>query len=67
MAAVKRADEGSVQGAVEFKNEIELLSRVHHRNLVGLVGFCYEHGEQALVYEFLPNGTLREHLLGEYV
>ncbi|CAM6104826.1 unnamed protein product [Calypogeia fissa] len=64
VVAVKRADQSSVQGAAEFKNEIELLSRVHHRNLVGLVGFCYEQGEQALVYEFVPNGTLREHLLG---
>lgn len=62
---MKRADKHSVQGDVEFKNEIELLSRVHHKNLVGLVGFCYEHEEQALVYEFIPNGTLREHLLGE--
>ena len=42
--AVKRAQEGSKQGAAEFKNEIELLSRVHHNNLVGLVGtFPYNH------------------------
>ncbi|EFJ36446.1 hypothetical protein SELMODRAFT_78967, partial [Selaginella moellendorffii] len=60
--AIKRAQEGSLQGAGEFKNEIELLSRVHHRNLVGLIGFCYESGEQMLVYEYMPNGTIREHL-----
>lgn len=62
VVAIKRATEGSMQGANEFKNEIELLSRVHHRNLVGLVGFCYEGGEQALIYEFMINGTLTDHL-----
>lgn len=62
--AIKRAQQGSMQGGLEFKTEIELLSRVHHKNLVGLVGFCFEQGEQMLVYEFLPNGTLRESLSG---
>ncbi|KAJ0985363.1 hypothetical protein J5N97_003719 [Dioscorea zingiberensis] len=62
IVAIKRAQAGSLQGAAEFKTEIELLSRVHHKNLVGLVGFCFEQGEQMLVYEFIPNGTLRENL-----
>ena len=62
--AIKRAERGSMQGVGEFKNEIELLSRVHHRNLVSLIGFCYEQGEQMLVYEYVSNGTLRENLLG---
>lgn len=60
--AIKRAEYGSKQGAVEFKNEIELLSRVHHKNLVSLIGFCYEQGEQMLVYEYVSNGTLRHNL-----
>ncbi|KAG6555713.1 hypothetical protein Mapa_002950 [Marchantia paleacea] len=60
VVAIKRANKDSVQGLSEFKNELELLSRVHHRNLVDLVGFCYEGGEQALVYEFMSNGTFRE-------
>lgn len=64
IAAIKRAQQGSMQGAAEFKNEIELLSRVHHKNLVSLVGFCYEQGEQMLVYEYIPNGTLRDNLMG---
>jgi serine/threonine protein kinase len=63
--AVKRAQKESMQGAHEFKTEIEILSRVHHRNLVNLVGFCYEQGEQMLVYEFMVNGTLRDWLLGK--
>ncbi|KAL3729196.1 hypothetical protein ACJRO7_026314 [Eucalyptus globulus] len=65
LVAIKRAQQGSMQGGVEFKNEIELLSRVHHKNLVSLVGFCSEQGEQLLVYEFLPNGTLEEGLSGK--
>ncbi|ONK78115.1 uncharacterized protein A4U43_C02F14510 [Asparagus officinalis] len=63
--AIKRAQQGSMQGGLEFKTEIELLSRVHHKNLVGLVGFCFEQGEQMLVYEFIPNGTLRDNLTGK--
>ncbi|KAL6853555.1 hypothetical protein ACP4OV_019584 [Aristida adscensionis] len=63
--AIKRAQQGSMQGAAEFKNEIELLSRVHHKNLVSLVGFCYEQGEQMLVYEYISNGTLRDNLMGK--
>jgi len=49
---------------VEFKTEIELLSRVHHKNLVSLIGFCFEQGEQILVYEYVVNGTLLEALSG---
>ncbi|CAI9293028.1 unnamed protein product [Lactuca saligna] len=65
MVAIKRAQQGSMQGGLEFKTEIELLSRVHHKNLVGLVGFCFEQGEQMLVYEFMSKGTLRESLSGK--
>ncbi|KAJ4972319.1 hypothetical protein NE237_005418 [Protea cynaroides] len=65
VVAVKRAQQGSMQGGLEFKTEIELLSRVHHKNLTGLVGFCFEQGEQMLVYEFMPNGTLRDSLSGK--
>ena len=66
VVAVKRAQQGSMQGGLEFKTEIELLSRVHHKNLLGLVGFCFEQGEQMLVYEFMPNGTLRDSLCGKF-
>ncbi|KAG0602455.1 hypothetical protein M758_10G015700 [Ceratodon purpureus] len=60
--AIKRAEQGSLQGAHEFYTEIELLSRVHHRNLVMLEGYCDDEGEQMLVYEYMPGGTLRDHL-----
>ncbi|XP_038693053.1 probable LRR receptor-like serine/threonine-protein kinase At1g06840 isoform X2 [Tripterygium wilfordii] len=62
VVAIKRAEEGSLQGQKEFLTEIKLLSRLHHRNLVSLVGYCDEVGEQMLVYEFMPNGTLRDWL-----
>lgn len=64
LVAIKRSKEGSMQGGLEFKTEIELLSRLHHKNLVGLVGFCFEKGEKMLVYEFIANGTLSEALYG---
>ncbi|GFP80515.1 probable LRR receptor-like serine/threonine-protein kinase at1g06840 [Phtheirospermum japonicum] len=46
VVAVKRAEEGSLQGDKEFLTELELLSRLHHRNLVSLIGYCDEEGEQ---------------------
>lgn len=46
LVAIKRAQEGSLQGSKEFFTEIQLLSRLHHRNLVSLVGYCIEEGEQ---------------------
>ncbi|XP_038980381.1 probable leucine-rich repeat receptor-like protein kinase At5g49770 isoform X2 [Phoenix dactylifera] len=65
IVAIKRSKQGSTQGGMEFKNEIELLSRVHHKNLVGLVGFCFEKGEKMLVYEYISNGSLMESLSGK--
>ncbi|KAK4402053.1 putative leucine-rich repeat receptor-like protein kinase [Sesamum angolense] len=65
VVAIKRAQQGSMQGATEFKTEIELLSRIHHKNVVSLVGFCYDLGEQMLVYEYISNGTLRDCLSGK--
>lgn len=64
MVAIKRAQQCSLQGGLEFKTEIELLSRVHHKNLVSLVGFCFDQDEQMLIYEYVPNGTLKESLSG---
>ncbi|GLU06078.1 hypothetical protein SLE2022_231410 [Rubroshorea leprosula] len=65
LVAIKRAQQGSMQGELEFKTEIELLSRVHHKNIVSLLGFCFEQGEQMLIYEYVPNGSLYETLSGK--
>lgn len=52
------------KGDLSLNTEIELLSKVHHKNLVDLIGFCLDQGKQTLVYEFIPKGTLRENLMG---
>lgn len=52
--AIKRAEIGSLQGAREFYTEIELLSRVHHRNLVMLVGYCNDEDEQVSLVPAFP-------------
>ncbi|XP_011004155.1 PREDICTED: probable LRR receptor-like serine/threonine-protein kinase At1g67720 [Populus euphratica] len=62
--AVKVLTSNSYQGKREFSNEVTLLSRIHHRNLVQFLGFCQEVGKSMLVYEFMHNGTLKEHLYG---
>ncbi|XP_033142235.1 receptor-like protein kinase At5g59670 isoform X2 [Brassica rapa] len=63
--AVKVLSQSSTQGYKEFKAEVDLLLRVHHANLVSLVGYCYEGDHLALIYEFLPNGDLKKHLSGK--
>ncbi|ESQ36145.1 hypothetical protein EUTSA_v10006769mg [Eutrema salsugineum] len=63
--AVKVLSQSSTQGYKEFKTEVELLLRVHHVNLVSLIGYCDEGNDLALIYEFMENGNLKEHLTGE--
>lgn len=62
--AAKLLINNSFQGKREFSNEVTLLSRIHHRNLVQFLGFCQEDAKSILVYEFMHNGTLKEHLYG---
>ncbi|XP_074573956.1 putative leucine-rich repeat receptor-like serine/threonine-protein kinase At2g19230 [Curcuma longa] len=62
--AVKMLSQSSLQGTKEFLAEAQHLTRVHHRNLVSLVGYCNEVNHLALVYEFMSQGTLQDHLQG---
>lgn len=63
--AVKKLESGSQQGDREFQAEVEAISRVNHRYLVTLVGYCTSDDERMLVYEFVPNNTLKFHLHGK--
>ncbi|VVB00521.1 unnamed protein product [Arabis nemorensis] len=63
--AVKMLSHSSAQGYKEFKAEVELLLRVHHRHLVGLVGYCDDGDNLALIYEYMANGDLRENMSGK--
>ncbi|GER45277.1 protein kinase superfamily protein [Striga asiatica] len=60
--AVKVLASNSKQGEKEFQTEVSLLARLHHRNLVNLVGYCVDKGQRMLVYEYMSNGSL-ENLL----
>eukprot|EP00897_Mesotaenium_endlicherianum_P002471 jgi/Mesen1/2251/ME000153S01472 len=62
--AVKRSNRASYETLSVFRNEVKLISRINHRSLVQLLGYCNDEEEQVLVYEYVPRGTLQEHLHG---
>ncbi|GAQ80825.1 Protein kinase superfamily protein [Klebsormidium nitens] len=64
VAAVKQLDPKGKQGDKEFRVEVDLLSRLYHPNLVQLIGYCADSDHRLLAYEFMPNGSVQDHLHG---
>lgn len=63
--AVKVLASDSKQGEKEFQTEVKLLGRLHHRNLLNLVGYCTDKGKNMLIYAYMSNGNLASHLYNE--
>ncbi|WVZ07406.1 hypothetical protein V8G54_020752 [Vigna mungo] len=61
--AVKQLDRNGLQGNREFLVEVLMLSLLHHKNLVNLIGYCADGDQRLLVYEYMPLGSLEDHLL----
>lgn len=64
LVAIKQLNRDGVQGSKEFLVEILMLIVLRHENLVSLTGYCAEGDERLLVYEYMPKGSLEDHLFG---
>ncbi|KAL2343866.1 hypothetical protein Fmac_005151 [Flemingia macrophylla] len=60
--AIKKVSSGSRQGVKEYASEVKIISQLRHKNLVQLVGWCHQHNDLLLIYEFMENGSLDSYL-----
>ena len=67
IVAIKQLDRNGLQGNREFLVEVLMLSLLHHSNLVNLIGYCADGDQRLLVYEFMPLGSLEDHLYGIFL
>lgn len=67
IVAVKQLDRNGLQGNREFLVEVLMLSLLHHPNLVNLIGYCADGDQRLLVYEYMPLGSLEDHLHGKHI
>ena len=69
VVAIKKMEVPSfkeAEGEREFRVEVDILSRLDHPNLVSLIGYCADGKDRFLVYEYMHNGNLQEHLSGNF-
>lgn len=66
VVAVKQLRIGGGQGEREFRAEVEIISRIHHRHLVSLVGYCINENRRLLIYDYVSNNNLYFHLHGKH-
>ena len=64
--AVKQLDRNGLQGNKEFIVEVLMLSLLHHKHLVNLIGYCADGDQRLLAYEYMSRGSLKDHLLGNF-
>jgi len=64
VVAIKQLNRDGLQGNREFLVEVLMLSLLHHQNLVNLIGYCADGDQRLLVYEYMPSGSLEDHLHG---
>jgi serine/threonine-protein kinase PBS1 len=67
VVAIKQLNRNGLQGNREFLVEVLMLSLLHHPNLVNLIGYCADGDQRLLVYEYMPLGSLEDHLHGIYI
>lgn len=64
VVAIKQLDRNGLQGNREFLVEVLMLCLLHHEHLVNLIGYCTDSDHRMLVYEYMPLGSLEDHLHG---